>query len=420
MICPLSFLKDFYYLKSRISTDVFGYGILFLSQMKSRRIIHSDLKIAAYLNVLPDEYKNQIHRSQISRYRKAEPQDYFGNELSTLLIKELDFIRQLGDFPKVKSTTKAILKTFIFFRSTLQKANGFNTWIRKEKDFFVELSQRFRKELSVVQFSKLIGIHENTFRGWVREVRVRCSGSLINKCPKVHLHQLLPTETDKIKKLLCDPQFQYWPLISVYYYALRKNICSMALSTWYKYVPLLGIKRLRPRSVKSYGLSVTAKFPHQYWHADVTKFRTVDGTWNYIYTVIDNFSKFPLAVLVSDTLSGEIRMQSFRDALKTAIELRPDVKTINLVVDGGSENFNGTVNDFLNNLQEIAIYRIRALRDVAWSNSVAEAFNRILKIYYLNQQHIPDTAALIRMVEDSVNDFAFNRPHACLPAGRVH
>lgn len=367
-----------------------------------------------FLNSLPQKYKRHIHRSQLSRYRKINPAEYLGHDLSHELSGEIDFIRQLGDFPKVKNTAKVILKLFIFFRSVMKRGKGFYSHLKKEKDFFVELSQRYRNELSVNQFSRLTGVDENTFRNWIREVRIRCSDSLIHSCRKVHINQLLSPETDKMKKLLIDPRFQFWPLVSVYYYALRNNICSMALSTWYKYVPLLGIKRIKPRSVKSYGISVKANYPNEYWHADVTKFRSADGVWNYIYTVVDNFSKFPLSVLVSEKLSGELRMLSFRDALKKCIELSGDVKTINLAVDGGAENFNGTVDDFLNGLKEISIHRIRALCDVIWSNSMAEAFNRILKTCYLNHQSIGNTNELILRVEENVNDFAFERPHGKL------
>lgn len=382
--------------------------------MKLRRRIHSNIKIASYFNILPKEYENTIHRSQILRYRDIHPQEYFGNELSSLVTKEIDFIRQLGDFPKLKSTAKAILKLFVFFRSTVSKTKGFYKIVRKQKDFFVELSQRFRNEISVHQFAKLIGLDENTLRNWITEVRVRCSDSLINSCRKVHPNQLLSSEVDKMKKLLLDITYQYWPLISVYYLAMRNNICSMALSTWYKYARLLNIKRIKPRSIKNYSISIQANFPNQYWHADVTKVKTMDKTWNYIYTVIDNYSKFPLSVFVSDKLCGKIRMQTFREALRKTIELSPSIETINLVVDGGSENFNGTVNDFLKNLTGIKIHRIRALRDVIYSNSIAEAFNRILKTYYLNHKLISDLNELILRVEESVNDFSFNRPHGKL------
>ncbi len=379
-----------------------------------RRKIHTNVKVLTFLNALPKEYCYQIDRSQISRYRATSPEDYFGTELSGILDRELDFIRQLGDFPKAKAISTGVLKTFVFFRSVVKKSKGFYKSLRKEKEFFVELFHRFRPDISAVQFSKLIGIDVNTLRNWALEVKVRCKGSVLNLCPSVHINQLYQEEVQKMKKLLENVRFQYWPLVSIYYYALRKNSVSMALSTWYKYARILNIRRLKPKSVKSYGISVRATLPNQYWHADVMKFRTVDGVWNYVYTVVDNFSKFPLSVLVSDTLSGELRIQSFRDALKKAIELCPTVNTIKLVVDGGCENFNGTVNEFLKNLKEISIHRIRALRDVAFSNSVAEAFNRILKTFYLNHQSIANTNALIRVVEEDVNDFAFERPHGKL------
>jgi putative transposase len=274
--------------------------------------------------------------------------------------------------------------------------------------------QEIRTYVRTDRCAGLLGISVSTLRSWMLQVKATCSGSLINRCRKVHPGQLLFSETEKIRKLLTDKRFRCWPLGALYFYSLRNNIVSMAESTWYRYVKLLNIDRLKPRSVKIYGQGLRAAFPNQYWHADVTLVKTADGVRNYIYTVIDNFSRFPLVVKVSTKLCGKLRAETFREALRLAVQQRPTLQTIHLMVDGGSENYNSTVEEFLASPDPVEIKRIRALNDVAFSNSMAEAFNKTLKNYYLNHHDIKDFSMLEKLTEEMRLDFSHQRPHAVL------
>jgi transposase InsO family protein len=231
----------------------------------------------------------------------------------------------------------------------------------------------------------------------------------------VHPNQLLPVETKTMDRLLKNESFTYWPLVSVYYYALHNKLVSMSLSTWYKYAALLNITRMKPKSIKHYGVSVRALAPNQCWHADVTQFKTQDGVLHYIYLVVDNFSKMVLSWAVDTRLSGQIRATTFRDALKTALLHHPVIEEgINLVVDGGSENNNTTVDEFIASISGIDIRKIRALKDVCFSNSQAEAVNRILKTAYLNHKHIPNTTGLYSTLKEVIHDYCHLRPHGSI------
>lgn len=150
------------------------------------------------------------------------------------------------------------------------------------------------------------------------------------------------------------------------------------------------------------------------WHADVTQFKAADGQLHYIYLVVDNFSKMILSWAVDIKLSAQIRVTTFREALKTAITIHTGVEAIKLIVDGGSENNNKTVDEFIASIKDIEISKLRALKDVCFTNSMAEAANRILKTYYLNHQHIENTQALLSITERSINDFNRVRPHGQL------
>jgi hypothetical protein len=103
--------------------------------MSQRRKIHTHTKILVFLNALPLEFQKQIHPSQIKRYQHINPSEYFGYELLDVVSREIEWIRQFGDFPSAKKLSVAILKLFIFFRSAVVKCRGFKKTIRREKFF---------------------------------------------------------------------------------------------------------------------------------------------------------------------------------------------------------------------------------------------------------------------------------------------
>lgn len=379
-----------------------------------RRKIHTHIKILASLNSLPLHYKKNIHRSQLSRYSQIKASEYFGNELSELINKEINWIKQFGDFPTAKKISISILKLFVFFRSAVEKIKGFKTALRKNKAFFVELSQRFREVISLRSFSKLIGSDESTLRNWIREVRVKCSDSIINHCRKIHSNQMLLSEVSKMKKLLSSDQYKFWPLRSLYFHGLKNNIVSMGQSTWYKYAALLNIERLKPKSLKVKTTGIRALRPNEIWHADVTYFVTPQKIKLYIYTVIDNFSRMPLCVKVHDKLCGKFRANTFREALKKALSFDSSMENTMLMTDGGSENFNVNVKDWINKVDNIEVKHIKALTDGWPSNAMAESFNYIIKNLYLNHMNIQSIASLNKAIGFVLLDYAYKRPHGIL------
>lgn len=130
--------------------------------------------------------------------------------------------------------------------------------------------------------------------------------------------------------------------------------------------------------------------------------------------MIYNFSRFPLCVKVSEKLSGTFRVETFRDALKKAMEITNSVDDLLLMTDGGSENFNGSATEFLNTVDTIEIKHIKALSDGWPSNSMVEAFHYVLKIFYLNHMDLRNLTALNKTLDFIVNDYAYKRPHGTL------
>ncbi len=248
-----------------------------------RRKICTEVKLLVHLNALPDHYKKQLHASMICRYKNDfDVNQYFGNDLMKISQQVIDTCKQINQHKLERNLVYGFLRISSVIRRTFSNAKHFHKTLLQNKDQLVDVVQRIQHIIPVERCARIIGVGTSTLRGWITSVRVRCSGSLINLCRKVHTSQLTTAETSCMKKLLTDDTMLHWPLLSVYYYALNNNLLFMSLSTWYKYAGLFNIRRIKPLKSKNYGKSITAAQPNQYWHADVTLFRTRDGCVNYI------------------------------------------------------------------------------------------------------------------------------------------
>ena len=194
-----------------------------------------------------------------------------------------------------------------------------------------------------------------------------------------------------MKDMLTDQRFRYWPVNSIAYYALRNNIVNasiapwynivnVSLATWYRYINKLGWDRPRLSKKSKYETGIRANRPHQIWHADITVVKCLNGMKYYVYLLMDNFSRFILNYQVSEKVSAEIRMQSIKQAFEQYI--MTSGKDVRLIVDGGVENNNNTVDEYINS-EEVSVQKLIAGKDIRFSNSMVEAQNKIIKYHYL-------------------------------------
>ena len=152
-----------------------------------------------------------------------------------------------------------------------------------------------------------------------------------------------------------------------------------------------------------------ADIANQIWHADVSVYTTLDHVKYYIYTVVDNYSRMILAWDINTKLSGQIRLRSIQRAISEQFNINPSGKSIDLIVDGGSENNNGVIHEFIQNNQ-VSINKKIALKDIIQSNSLVEATYKIMKYKYFFKRQIVSTAMNNEM-EFFVNDYNNVRPH---------
>ena len=143
---------------------------------------------------------------------------------------------------------------------------------------------------------------------------------------------------------------------------------------------------------------------------DVSHFKTEDNIQFYIYTIVDNFSRRIIKHEVSTVLSAKVRLNSLKQAIHTEFAVDLDNSpSLDLIVDGGSENNNATIQEFIKSCH-VNIKKKIALRDVMFSNSIVEAPYRILKSRYFQNRPILSTTIKQEM-EFFVNDYNNHRPH---------
>ena len=247
---------------------------------------------------------------------------------------------------------------------------------------------------------------------WQLKQKLRCSKSLFSLCIPRHPTQLLLKEVNNIKKYCKDTRYIHWPLASIYHQIIHDGAARFHISTFYKYVGLLQLKRLLPKHRrKNHSTGIRAAAPLQLLHADVTVFKTVDNVKAYIFLVQDNFSRA--------ILQYAVRLNCKAATMKELVShvhsqyLQPaEINFCQLMTDDGSENF-GPVQDFLSSAENPTIQHIVAQIDIEFSNSMIEAANKNLKYRFLYHKNIADFNSLCQWLPQAIHDYN-NRPHDVL------
>jgi len=180
------------------------------------------------------------------------------------------------------------------------------------------------------------------------------------------------------------------------------------LYSWYKYARILGISK-KPVKKDSKKIGLVASCSNEYLHVDLTEFLAA-GKKVYIAFVMDNYSRMILGFHVMERRTFEV----VKIALKKAIDVivtHPDHKHSFLVTDGGSENHNREIDDFIFSLSGHKVTKIRALKDITFSNSPVEAVHRTMKGRYLRKKVFETLAELDAYLEWAVEDYNCLRPH---------
>lgn len=379
--------------------------------MKKYRSYHTTLKQLTKRSSLPKEYLDEIDRSTLWRWRQEEDDKYIGNELSNIEILDNFLCRK-----EAQKVMRAYLKIAYYFSCLLNSTNQLNVLLKNNLPQFVGSLLKFKSKIDIKLVLRLCRVPVSVFYYWKNKVSKKCTTSSIQLCKKRYPEQLTNIEVVKMKEMMTEEKFRFWPLASIAYYALRENIVSVSLATWYLYKKKLGIERQSlPKKIK-YSSGIRASIPDQIWHADITIVKTRDNRKYYVYLLIDNFSRFVLSWRIEHSVSAMIRVDTIREAYN---KLKTRVKNITLITDGGSENDNDIMHRFVINETE-GFKTVIAQRDIPFSNSLIEAQNKLFKYRYLFRQEYDNEEEFRRVFENDVFDFNFQRPHVSLKGLTPH
>lgn len=288
----------------------------------------------------------------------------------------------------------------------IKKANGDKELQQK----IITVIHFLKEKIGLDKTLKILSLSKPLYYQWVLESRFECFDSYTQLCVKRHPQQLENKEILKMKKLLTSKDTDHWPIMSIQADALRKQKLVASLYSWYKYARLWGIKKkLIKKQQKKEGL--IAKHPNEYLHVDTTFYPLIDGKTICISFVMDNYSKMILGYHVAERNTFEIVKNSMKNALKT-IAKHPNQKHSYLVTDGGKENHNKHIDEFISRLTKHKITKIKALSKILiFSNSPVEAVHRTIKGRYLRNKKFENIRAVKNYLKWAVEDYNKIRPH---------
>ncbi len=383
--------------------------------MKKYNRYHSTIKtsyaLGIHRQILPDSFTSSIPRSTSLEWKNLNPEKFVGNEFASRVENDLDKIKTILDERVKKMTTAfyAFCRLYLTIIEFIGRKN-FEKIILQNRESVIDLVSNLPIEFNRNLVCKFLQITPHQFNIWKSNRSFRCPASLIGYCKKRFPNQISQQEINILKSLMSRNRFSSWSIASVWGYALKKGHISMSRTSWYRYCLRLGVSQKRnfSRKTRKKG-SVKASRPNEIWHADVTEFVTSNNIKFYIHTVLDNFSRKIIAYTVSRDKTAKTRLISLKEAILLQFREILSPTDLDLIVDGGSENNNFRIRNFIRHCQ-VTIHKKIALKDVHFSNSVIEGHFQILKKFLRSQSEI-HSKDIHNIIEYFVKDYNSIRPH---------
>ena len=372
-----------------------------------KRTYHSNVAIAYQLNILPGHLLKSIPYSTRYYWRQKDLSLLFGYEWSTKVHEDVEALKKIYIRKRFFRVVKALLAVILTYQEIIEQVRNRRMVLLLSKKVIVDAVYKAKDVLGLKRALSLFAVSRQQFYRWKHSVP--CRRSALNLCLTQYPGQLRPFEIKAVVRYCRDRRFLHWPLSSVYWKMLRDKTAFMSLSTFYKYVRLMGLKKLRPKVKKKRSkIGIRATKPFDVLHMDVTVFKTLDGLKAYIYIIQDNFSRSILGWRVALSCNAQIACDNLREV---CLQHGLFNRSLQLITDDGSEN-NGAVNDFLLQ-QDVCIKKLVAQKDILFSNSMVEAVNKKIKYEFLKRVQLEDFNALEQFLSKVVPEYN-NRPHGVL------
>ena len=274
-----------------------------------------------------------------------------------------------------------------------------------KKVLLLRAIERSRSKLSLRFALRILKLSSTRYHSWKREET--CALEDVSSCPRTSPHQLTSAEVAAVKSMVTSDEYRHVPTGTLAVLAQRLGKVFASTTTWYRLVRLHRWRRPRTRVHPGKPkVGIRASKPNEYWHVDTTVIRLLDGRRAYLNAVIDNFSRKILAWKVSERLEPENTVSVLLDASRHVVPV-DDPPT--LLVDGGVENFNASVDELIDSG---VFRRLLAMTEISFSNSLIESWWRGLKHQWLYLNSLDSVATIEKLVTFYVNEHNTRLPHS--------
>jgi len=355
-------------------------------------------------DILTSGQISKIPSSNLSRWRHEPDDKYVHSEINGIIKQEIKFIKRMNQSSKIKKINESYFRLADTFHYVISNVKGVKTLMQNQKELIINTIDNLKDIIPIDNALKLFNISRTTFQNYKSIIIHKCESSYFKWCNRRFSNQLLPKEVETIKEYMENERYRDWSKSSVYLRAIRDNMLFCGLSTFYKYCRLLGFSNLKThRKSDKYKPLKTSK-PNEVWCADVTIFKTEDHIKHYIHILMDHYSKKIIDYRIENSSSGK----AIRSLLQVAYKKCKPLNTM-FLTDGGSENVNRNVASLLKSYNDTIIHRI-AQRDVIFSNSMIEAFNKVLKHQFLYPRVISNRTSLEKVMTEVIPIYNNERP----------
>lgn len=358
--------------------------------------------------------RDQIPRSTTTTWKQYDHKTVIGLELEKDLPKHLKQLEVIYH-PAAKIPREAFVACmqFVVLLSSVIGKKQLRKVFRDNKHKFINFLEQYSEVFSYNKLAEILDISTKTLYNWKQHVAFKCEASALFKCVKRHPNQATIQEVNTIKEWLSKPDYGHWGIHSIWAVAFKQGLTHLSKQTWSHYNKIANIRPKRRKGRKSTSVEpLRASKIHQIWHADITVFKTLDEMKYYIYTVMDNFSRYILSWRIEPVVSAKIRLETIQEAIRNAFGTH-NFSDLQLVTDGGPENDNQTLRSFIQQNQA-SIHHDIALRDIRQSNSMMEAFYSITKYSCLYLHTIRNYHELLRIFQDWIHEYHLEKPHYAL------
>ena len=359
-------------------------------------------KDAIRCGICPKEIMIHIPKSNISRWKKEKPEKYFGYELASgkipFTIDQTETV--LKGFVITPATFHALAKIVVTFSQIIREIKGFKSRMREKQLEIVMVLLNASRYIDLRILLSCCGISSSCFRNWKQQALFPCNNPS-KKCARNHPLQIISSEFEMLKQVICNPKTIHWSIRSLCLHAKRLNILHLRESTYYKYNNIHQWReKLFPKVKKPKYSSLKASAPDEIWHCDTTRIRLKNGLIRYIYFITDNFSRKIIAWLIAPTRNAFYTKEVLQRAFSNSFS-KENLKNIDFIVDNGSEFNNEEVTSFLSDT--ILTMKI-AQKEIIFSNSMVEATHKEYKYGFFYRNPPTTDPELYDQVDYYVNE----------------